>query len=68
MTVLVRRFHPAPRLAVAGLLLFAAACHRTAPTSKPSPAKAPAAPTRAAITSGASLVREMRMRYADDWF
>lgn len=68
MNSLRLRFHHAPRLVAAGLFLFAAACHRAAPSAKPSPAKAPATPARAAITSGTSLVREMRARYADDWF
>lgn len=68
MTVLVRRSNPAPRLAVAGLLLFAAACHRAKPAAAPTPAKRPAAPARAAIASGSALVRAMRSRYADDWF
>ena len=68
MIALARRSNLAPRLAAAGLFLFAAACHRAAPAAKPAPARRPAAPPRAAIASGTALVREMRTRYADEWF
>ena len=68
MIALDRRTTIAPRLVAAGLFLFAAGCHRGGPAPTPAPARRPAAPPRAGISSGASLIRAMHTRYADDWF
>lgn len=63
-------FITTPRVIVAGLFVFAAACHRQKPASAPAPA-APVvrpAPAAAAIRSGQSLVRAMHDRYASTWY
>ena len=62
--------HPAaPRLLVAGLIVFAAACHRqpTATTPAPAPERRPAPPAATVIRDGPSLVRAMREKYPN-WY
>jgi hypothetical protein len=75
MTDLRRRTPiPTPRLAIVGLIVFVAACHRQQPTITPGPAPSrsgtipPPASTVAAITSSPTLIRAVHDRYASSWF
>jgi hypothetical protein len=72
MTDLRRRTPTTPRLAVVGLIVFIAACHRQQPTTSPSPSPSgPAAPPPGAattISSAPTLVRALHDRYASTWF